>query len=89
MTNTALGLLSRLPCAYTETKVFVVENLLCMMCGMQMRVHNFATHRSLPLEVVRRIVPTNGHTHKGRQLLKTRIDRGTVVKLCREFERKR
>ncbi|BDA46090.1 hypothetical protein COCOBI_08-1820 [Coccomyxa sp. Obi] len=55
----------------------------------EIRVHNFATYRSLPLEVVRRIVPTNGHTHKGRQLLKTRIDRGTVAKLCREFERKR
>jgi hypothetical protein len=54
---------------------------------VQVRVHEFAHYHSLPLKIVGRIIPGNGTTQQGRHLLKTRIDRFRVVKLCREFAR--
>lgn len=54
----------------------------------QVRVHNFAEYRSLPLEMVERVVPSDGHTHKGKHLLKKKIGPGHVVKLCRTFAKR-
>ena len=54
---------------------------------VQVRVNEFAHYHSLPLDIVRRVVPGNGTTQQGQHLLKTRIDRNRVVKLCKEFAR--
>jgi len=51
----------------------------------QVRVHNFAEYRSLPLEIVEQVVPSDGRTHKAKKLLKKILGHGHVAKLCRTF----